>query len=385
MTAAGARSWTFRYRNPALHPPWRRLQIGTYPDVSLSDARQEADTNRRLVAAGLDPVEAKAQQRKDSTEKTFAALAKRYMQEHARRHKRQRSADEDDRNLRLHVLPKWSKRDFRKIRRADVIELLEGIVAAGSPIAANRVQALISKVFSFAMDVDELEANPAARIKKRGAENVGRRVLSDDEIRVFWKRATVRPVTERVGRALRLALVTGARASEVTEIALSELIDRPDGAAWLLPAERSKNKTAHLVPLSAIARGIVADAKQTLDESDTFLFPSRTRHGQATSGHALTVAMTRLCASLTGKQGAEKSLREDPPSPHDLRRTFATRLAALGVNKEDRDACLNHTPADVGKRHYDLYEREKEKRAALDLLATSISEILASPPTTRRG
>jgi integrase len=68
--------------------------------------------------------------------------------------------------------------------------------------------------------------------------------------------------------------------------------------------------------------------------------------------------------------------KADPPTPHDLRRTFATRLSQLGVPKEDRDACLNHTPQDVGSRHYDLYERAKEKRAAVDLFSLSVAAIL---------
>jgi integrase-like protein len=95
------------------------------------------------------------------------------MTEHARRHKRPRSVEEDDRNLNKHVLPKWGKRDYRKIRRADAIELIEDIVAAGKHTAANRVHALISKVFSFAVDADLLEANPVSRLQKRGKEEKG--------------------------------------------------------------------------------------------------------------------------------------------------------------------------------------------------------------------
>jgi hypothetical protein len=54
----------------------------------------------------------------------------------------------------------------------------------------------------------------------------------------------------------------------------------------------------------------------------------------------------------------------------------ATRLAELGVSKEDRDAVLNHTPQDVGKKHYDLYEREREKRRALDMWASALMALL---------
>lgn len=385
VTAADVRSWTFRYRHP-VNRKTLRLTIGGYPDIGLSAARRKADELRSKVASGVDPIEAKREEQRASTTKTFGALSDRYMAEHARRHKRQRSADEDERNLKKHVLPKWQSRDFRKIRRADVIELLEGIVTAGSPIAANRVQALISKVFTFAMDNLGLEANPAARIQKRSAENVGRRVLTDNELRLFWNGIVLPPVSRRVGLALRFALLTGARANEVAGINREEFQETvAAGKSWLLPGERSKNKRPHLVPLSKAASLIVDAAEQLIAEGDAFLFPSPTKEKTPITAHALTVAMARFCEKQTGKDGPAKSLREQPPSPHDLRRTFSTRLAAIGIPKEDRDACMNHTPADVGKRHYDLYERAKEKRAALELFAESISEIVANKPKNRHG
>jgi hypothetical protein len=63
-----------------------------------------------------------------------------------------------------------------------------------------------------------------------------------------------------------------------------------------------------------------------------------------------------------------------------LRRTAATRLAELGIAKEDRDAVLNHTPRDVGKKHYDLYDREREKRRALDMWASALTTIIERRP-----
>ena len=115
---------------------------------------------------------------------------------------------------------------------------------------------------------------------------------------------------------------------------------------------------------------------QTLDE-DQYLFMSGRKKGAPIDRHSLPVAMARFCAAQDGKDGAAKSLRSDPPSPHDLRRTASTRMSALGIPKEDRDACMNHARVDVGK-HYDLYGRAAEKRAALSLLSGCIEQIIAS-------
>jgi hypothetical protein len=99
----------------------------------------------------------------------------------------------------VHILPKWRARPYNSMGRRDVIELCEGIVASGKPIQANRVQALISKMFSFAVDADLLPANPCLRLRKRASETVRRRVLSDAEIALFWHRIIKRPVSPRIG------------------------------------------------------------------------------------------------------------------------------------------------------------------------------------------
>ncbi len=373
VTAAGVRSWSFRFRDPASGKD-ARSTIGHYPDVSLGEAREAADALRGKVAKGINPVTEKRKDRREASSKTFQALADRYMEEHARRFKR--SADADDRNLRLHVLPKWGKRRYDHIRRSDVIELVEGMVKAGSPVQANRVQALISMVFSFAVDSDLMDANPCSRLRKRGVENQETRVLSDDEIRQFWRRVVLPPVTRKVGLALRLVLLTGCRPGESAGINRAELsdLDKSDRAVWLLPAERSKNGRAHLVPLSEAARLTVLAAIELISDEDDYLFPSPVESGGPITGHSLTVAMRRVLTKIDG--AALATWKADPPSPHDLRRTVATRLSALGISKEDRDACFNHTPTDVGSKHYDQYERAAEKRRALVLWASHLNSIV---------
>jgi integrase len=373
ITAAGVRSWTFRFRDPQSGKD-ARFTVGRYPDISLGEARKAADDLRAKVAKGINPIAAKRQDRRDAASRTFEALSERYLDEHARRFKK--SADADERNLRLHILPKWAKRRFDHIRRADVIELAEGLVKAGSPVQANRVQALISMIFSFAVDAGLMEGNPCARLRKRGAENRDTRVLSDDEIRCFWQQVVLPPVTRRVGLALRLALLTGCRSGEVAGLARSELsdLDAPEKAAWVAPAARTKNGRTHFVPLSNLARETVLLALTLNSEDEKYLFPSPVDRGGPVTGHALTVAMRRISDKIDGR--AAKTWNHDPPSPHDLRRTVATRLASLGVPEEDVAAILNHVRTSVTGRHYDQYQRAAEKRRALDKWSETIMDLL---------
>ena len=376
ITSNGARSFAYRFRHPDTRKTLRAT-IGPYPATTLEAARKRAKDMAAQVADGTNPIDARNAEREAAPTRTFEALAGRYLKEHAGRHKRPRSAEEDRRNLAVHILPKWAKRDFRTIRRADVIEIIESIVSAGKHAAGNRVHALISKIFSFAIDADLLEANPAARLKKRGVEKVGRRVLDDTEIRTFWRGFVLPPVSRSVGLALRLALLTAARASEIAGARKSEFenLDNPDRAAWLIPSERTKNKTGHLLPLQPLAVETVKAAIELSSHSE-FLFPTRLGRDGPIDRHTLTVAMTRFGQSLKGPTA--KTWQQEIPTPHDLRRTCNSRLARMGIPKEIRDRALNHITSlrDPESKHYNLYEFQIEKRQALGKWADEIASLL---------
>jgi integrase len=309
ITSNGARSFAYRFRHPDTRKTLRAT-IGTYPATTLEAARKRAQEMAAQVADGTNPIDVRNTDREAAPTRTFQALADRYLKEHAERHKRPRSAEEDRRNLAVHVLPKWAKRDFRTIRRADMIELIESLVSAGKHTAGNRVHALISKIFSFAIDADLLEANPAARLRKRGTEKVGRRVLDDAEIEVFWRAIVLPPVSRSVGLALRLALLTAARASEIAGARNVEFqdLDKPEQAAWLVPGERAKNKLHHLIPLAPLAVENVKAAIELSGDSE-FLFTTRLGRGGPIDRHTLTVAMTRFGQDQRRRHGTQNRRR----------------------------------------------------------------------------
>jgi integrase len=366
ITANGARSFAYRFRHPDTRKTLRAT-IGSYPATTLEAARARAREMAVQVESGANPIEARAIDRQAAPTRTFHALTERYLREHAERHKRPRSAEEDRRNLAVHVLPKWGNRDFRNIRRADIIELIESIVSAGKHTAANRVHAVISKVLSFAIDAELLEANPAARLRKRGVEKVGRRVLSDSEIREFWHGIVLKPTSRPVGLALRLALLTGARVSEVSGARKDEFenLDN-EQAAWTIPSDRSKNKREHLIPLAPLAVETIKAAM--LASEGEYVFPTRFARGGPISRHSVTGAMKRF------GNGRSKEI----PTPHDLRRTLNTRLAKMGIAKEVRDRVLNHVTGqrDPEGRHYNVYEYRAEKAAALNRWAAEVGALV---------
>jgi integrase len=374
IAADGGKSWSFRFR---IGGKQTRATIGSYPAISLTAARAAAMSMDRERAQGKNPVDQKRAAKVVSGPGTFAWLAERYLDEHARRHKRSHTADE--RNLRKHVLPKWGSRRFDTIKRGDVITLVEGLVTDGKPVLANRVQSLVSGIFTFGMDAAVCEANPCHRLKKRGPEKVGRRVLSGAEIRLFWN-GIVEPRSKRQrGLGLRLTLLTGLRISEIAGISRAELdaLGDPARSVWIIPGSRTKNQRDHLLPLSPLARDTILELMTLVDAREEYLLPTRSRKRRGPlRGKQLWQRMEDWGLALSGDDDAVRTWKADMPTPHDLRRTVETRLAALRVPKEIRDRVLNHITPGVGSKHYNLHDYADEKREALTRWSLALGAIL---------
>ena len=373
--SGGARSWSFRFVDKLGKET--RYGIGNYPDVKLAAARDRALALREDVAKGINPTASKRQERVEAPKKTFEHLATRYMTEHAKRHKK--SWDQDERNLRLHVLPKWKDRPYAEVVRSDTVELVEDLIKAGTPTLANRVGALVGKIFAFGIDAGLLTQHPATRLGKRGPERVCKRVLDDAEIRMFWRRIVQSPVSPTVGLSLRLELLTAMRPSEVAGLRRDELrnFNDPKQAAIVLPPLRAKNARGHLVPLTRLARSVIAEALAIAPSDSAYVFESPEVEDSGIEGHSLAVAMRRFCEDLTGDEPGVASWRADRPTPKDLRRTARTRFSELRVPEEIKDHLMNHkSQSTVGRKHYDLWQYVDEKRAALEAWTAMVSAIL---------
>ncbi len=321
----------------------------------------------------------------------FDHLADRFLVEHAYRFKK--SAKEDERSLKLHLRPKWARKRYAEIRRRDVVELIESIYASGRHALAVRLKATVSKIFAFAISKDLLDANPASGIGRIADLKPRERVLADDEIRMAWNLFMVPPASRVVGLTLRLVLATGQRPGEVAGMRVAELSDLADhqNAVWRLPAMRSKNGREHTIPLTSLSVSILQEALSTGSEAPNgkvaareYVFPSP-RTDKAITAHSLAVAMTRIAqqtvaaaanANLNGHQVCAETWLKIRPTPHDLRRTAATRMRALGFSSDDVKHILNHAPTSVLGRHYDRYDPLPEKRRALEAWAAYLERIV---------
>lgn len=346
VTASGAKSFVLRYRIGKLQ---RLYTIGAYPAWSVVDARKEANRLRQLVDTGIDPLAARQHKRQAET---MDELGELYIDEHAKPHKRTWRTDE--RRIDKYVLPAMKGRRIEDITRRDVAALVAK-VAKTAPIEANRLLALVRKMFSFAVDRDLIQTHPCLRMSAPSAESPGSRALmSPAEIKAFWQATAA---DSREHRALRLLLLTGARVSEVAELPWSE-IDL-DAGEWALPAARHKGKRDHLVPLPADALAVLPERP----DDGGYVFAGRM--GAPMRAKRVEHALHALAPTLA-KHGVA------PLTPHALRRTVETGMASIGVAKEYRDRVLGHKDASVGAVHYNKHDYKAEKRNALEAWARHV-------------
>jgi integrase len=363
----GVKTWTFRYR-PKDAISFKRLGLGRYPEVSLALARERAQEKRVEVASGADPQTArKARRAAERSALTFNALADDYLERYAKAHKR--SWGNDALYLRAHVRPAWAERPANKISRADAAALLDSI-ARTAPTSANRTQSILSRMFGWAIESGLLESNPVARMPKRAKEKAKDRVLSADEIRVLWDALDG---DSSVKAAIRLLLLTGLRPGEVAGLEVGEVVDldSPSSARLEIPASRMKGARPHVHPIAPMGLALI---RRQLDHRQSHVFVSEYDRGPI-ARHSLSQGLKRIIKGLPA--GA---VRPPYPTPHDLRRTVATGLAALGVAREDRLAVLAHAQDDVHAAHYDRYDRLAEKRRALEAWETHVAQLIGQTP-----
>jgi integrase len=347
---SGAKSWAVRYR---VNERPKKFTLGPYPRLSLGDAREQARTALRLASEGRDPSTlrtAAEREAETATKLRFGAVAAEFIERYAK--PRNRTWLETERLLTKADLAPWQERDLRAITRQEILTVLDRMVERGAPIQANRLVAALRRFFGWAVERGLLEASPMASLKPPSAEAHRDRALSDDELRAVWLGAD--EIGYPFGRAVQLMILTGQRRSEVLEAEWREF-DLVQGL-WGIPRERAKNGSGHVVPLAPCAVELIRSLPR-IGASPRYLF---TTNG-TTPFSGVSKAMGRLTA-LAHKHTSGDG-EHAPWRLHDLRRTFATGCARLGVALHVVEKSLNHTSGTFGgivavyQRHDFLPER----------------------------
>jgi integrase len=352
---SGAKSWAIRYRHRG---GYAKTTLGSYPAISLAEARQMAREAFLRLANGEDALPNKASRAAPEAD-TVTAVVEAFLNSHARPHTKPSTAREIEGLFRRYVLPAWGARPIGSITRREIHELLDEI-AARAPTASNRTLAAVKQLFTWALERDMVQSHPSAAIKPKARERPRDRVLTDQEIVAIWRGAE--QLAWPFGRIVQLLILTAARRDEVAGMRWSEL--DIDQRLWSIARERRKNQAAHDVPLSWLALELLAALPHFVDDR---VFPAqRATSDGFVSGFSKAKARLDALSSV-----ADWRL-------HDLRRTCATGLQRLGAKLEVIEEILGHVSGSragvVGV--YQRHRFEKEKRAALESWSRHIQSLL---------
>ena len=359
---AGTKTFTYRYRKKS---GIRRVAIGVYPAMSLQEVRERYLEHHRALARGDDPQQEIKRQEEGSGNVTCQAFAETYMARWAI--PRKRTHAEDRRMLDKDVIPCIGSMRMVDVTRADIVAVIDRISKRGAPISANRTLALLKRFFGFAIERGVLEHSPCAHARAPAKENQRDRVLNPEEISAFVSALNQSNLSLAVNAALRFLLVSGQRLGEVVSMEWED-IDLAN-RVWSLPAERSKNGRGHRIPLSARAVLILREL-QASGNSGGWVFANTKGH------HVRADSITQALSRLT------KQFDLDHFTPHDLRRTAATQISGMGVDRATLVRILNHTDHST-TAIYDRYSYEPEVRQALEKWSTKLDQILAKKRRSR--
>ncbi|KMO31317.1 hypothetical protein VQ03_27385 [Methylobacterium tarhaniae] len=359
----GRKSWAVRYRSAGRT---RKHTIGAYPGIDLSNARELARRALVAVASGRDPGAEKAEARRSgeaaqrAERDRFERAAESYIERYAKANTKADTWRESQRLLAKNVVPLWRARRLQDIAKRDIIDLLDTIVDRGSPVAANRVLAVLRRMFGWFVERGVIAANPCAGVKAPTAEKSRDRVLTDDELRALWQACD--GLSEPFGSLVRLLMLTGQRRDEVGQMTWLE-VDL-DARLWTIPKERAKNGQVHDVPLSDQSVAVLSGIKRIAGDRQLVF---------------TTTGETPVSGFSKAKQRLDKAMPGAPPWVlHDLRRTMASGMARLGVNLPIIEKVLNHTSGSFGGI-VGVYQRHSfadEKRAALAAWGLHLSRII---------
>lgn len=359
----GKKVWRYKYR---FHGKEKLLTIGSYPEISISSARQQRDLAKEQIRQEIDPAEKKQEDKKLAQYKsvqTFELVATEWHQRYADTWSEGYAAHVIS-SLKMHVFPSVGSLPISKITTQHILSCLKKMEEKKRFESARRVLGVIGQIMRYGVQSNRIEHDITPNLKgalkkhKRGhfaAISIDQlpklvRALNKNEKRLF-------PQTIR---ATKLLMLTLARTKELINAPWDEF--DLDKAMWSIPAERMKMGIAHVVPLSKQAVEILKEEKEAHGDTG-FVFPSIVRSDKPISNNTILKALGRL--------GYHKKM-----TGHGFRALGMSAIKEqLGYRHEVVDRQLAHLPKSQVDQAYDRATFLFERKEMMQKWADYIDEI----------
>ena len=336
---SGALLWRFRYKVLGHE---RKLSLGSFPELSLQQARKKRDEARAQLVDGIDPVEEKRQRRiaaELAAQTTFGLVAEEYIQKMEREGRSPATIKKA--RWFLELLDGIAKRPIASVTPHELLDVLKRVERRGHHETALRLRSFAGRVFRYGFATLRTEKNPADIL--RGALTVPKVKHHAAIIEPKKVGELLRAIEDYKGRpetlhALRIAPHVFLRPGELRQAKWSE-IDFAE-KVWRVPAERMKMKQPHAVPLSRQVLFILRDLR-LLARTSEYLFPALHTTKRPLSDNTLNVALRRL------------GFEHDEMTSHGFRAMASTLLNESGLWHPDAiERALAHGQKDRVRAAY---------------------------------
>lgn len=357
----GGKWWRLKYRFAGKE---KLLSLGTYPEISLADARDRRDEARKQLAQGVDPGAARKEEQAISEEdaRTFGVVAWEWFEKQLRGWT-ESTAFNIKRRLERELLPPLGKLPIKKVTPKIILGAVAGIEDRGCHETARRVLQTCGQIFRYAVVSGYVEADPTPTL--RGAlmavVEKHRASITDPKaigplLRALWGYEGS-PVT---ACALRFAPLTFVRPGELRHAEWAEV--DIEGAEWRIPAAKMKMREQHIVPLSRQAIAVL-DTLRPLTGGGRYLFPSERTGDRPMSENTVNGALRRLGYSKEEMTG------------HGFRSMASTLLNELGWNRDWIERQLAHAERNGVRAAYCFAEYLTERRRMMQAWADHLDAL----------
>jgi len=346
ITPAGGRLWRWKYRFGGRE---KLMSFGSYPDVSLSLARERHVEARKLLASGTDPM-AERKAEKAAAENSFQSIARAWW-EHWQDGKNLRHAVQVKRRMEADILPYLGARPIAAIEAPELVAMTKAIERRGARDIAKRALETTGQIFRYAIAHGYARRNPASEIRPGDILKSTRKVnyarVDARELPNLLRSIEVYQGTHVTRLALKLMALTFVRTSELIGARWAEF--DLEACRWDIPAERMKMRTPHIVPLARQALDVL-DTLRTLTGQSEWLFPGDRNARKSMSNNTILKALERM-----GYKGRMTG--------HGFRGLASTVLHEQGFNHEHIELQLAHAPRNAVSAAYNhaLYLEARAK------------------------
>jgi len=365
ITPSGGRWWRFKYRYEGKE---KLLSMGTYPEVSLKDARDKRDSARKQVAAGIDPSSHRKAVKltaETNAANSFEVVAREWFSKLLPSWTEGHAEKILSRLERL-IFPHIGARPIASITAQELLAVLRRIEAKGTVETAHRALQNCGQVFRYGIATGRAERDIGADLRGALASVKVKHHPSITEPKAIG--ALMRAIRDYDGEpitqaALRLAPLVFVRAGELRKAEWSEI--NFDESEWRIPAERMKMRVVHVVPLSEQAIGVLKEI-HLLTGRGKYIFTGARTNGRPMSENTINAALRRL------------GYTKEEMTGHGFRSMASTVLNEQGWNRDAIERQLAHAERNDIRAAYNYAEHLKERKRMMQHWADYLDELADS-------